>query len=137
MQSEPIPRKAIISPNKLKAEGAIEERKLLLGWLLDTRHLLISLPDDKLKAWSKDIKSLLGTKQATHPLLDKLVGRLNHVGYIIPTARHFLSRIRKLKTKAKFKRQVSIPALVLANLELWLTFLSSANRGISMNLLTY
>jgi len=137
MQPEPIPRKAIISTNKLKAEGAIEERKLLLGWLFDTRRLLISLPDDKLQAWSTDIKHLLGTKQATHPQLDKLVGRLNHVGYIIPTARHFLSRIRKLKTKAKFKRQVSIPSLVLADFELWLTFLSSANKGISMNLLTY
>lgn len=137
MKSEPIPRKAIISANKLKAEGALEETKLLLGWLLDTRRLQISLPNDKFKAWSDNINDLLATKQATHPLLDKLVGRLNHVGYIIPTARHFLSRIRRLKRKAKFKRKVSIPALVLADLELWLLLLSSANEGISMNLVTY
>ncbi len=137
MTHEPIPRNEIISASKLKAEGAIEECKLLLDWLLDTRRLLISLLNDKFTAWSNDIMALLTSKQASHPILDKLVGRLNHVGYIIPTARHFLSRIRQLKTKAKFQRQVVIPALVRVDLKLWLTFLTSANKGISMNLLTW
>ena len=54
-KNEPIPRKDIIFFDKLIAEGAIEEQKILLGWLYDTRCLIISLPLDKCSNWSKDI----------------------------------------------------------------------------------
>ena len=136
-KNEPIPRKDIIAFNKLIAEGAIEEQKILLGWLYDTRRLLISLPLDKWQNWSKDLLDLIENKQTSFHDLDTLIGRLNHVGYIIPTARHFLSRIRNLKYKAKFKRQVIIPGLVIKDLILWLSFLESAKNGISMNILSY
>ena len=135
--NEPIPRSALPSLNKLLAEGRIEEVKMLLGWLYDTRRLLISLPDDKYINWSNDIATMRKEKQTSYSDLDTLIGRLNHVGYVIPSARHFLSRIRQLKTKARFRRQVSIPALVLADLDLWIDFLQTAHNGISMNLLTY
>ena len=69
--------------------------------------------------------------------LKTIIGRLNHVGYILPTARHFLSRLRKLQSAAHFKRQIHITKLVLKYLDLWKTFLHTANKGISMNLLTY
>ena len=135
--NEPIPRDDAVAEAKLLAEGGIEEVKTLLGWVFDSRRLLISLPDDKCHSWTADILDILISSEATYQELDTIIGRLNHVGYIIPTARHFLSRIRKLKMKAKFKRKVSIPAQVHADFNLWCGFLKKANKGMSMNLLTY
>jgi len=43
----------------MKAEGAAEERKICLGWMLDTRRLLVSLPDHKTKGWISQIDSIL------------------------------------------------------------------------------
>jgi hypothetical protein len=45
--SDPIPRKDIISMKKYKAEERMEETKVVLGWLLNTCTLTISLPSDK------------------------------------------------------------------------------------------
>ena len=75
--------------------------------------------------------------ETTASELKTIIGRLNHVGYILPTARHFLIRLCKLQSAARFKRQIHIPKLVLKDLELWKTFLHTANKGISMNLLKY
>ena len=135
--NEPIPRDNVVAAAKLTAEGRLEEVKTLLGWVFDTRRLLISLPVDKLNCWTSDILDIIIASEATYKQLDTIIGRLNHVGYIIPTARHFLSRIRNLKSKARFERTTHIPQLVKADLYLWLDFLKQANKGISMNLLTY
>ena len=134
---EHVLRKPPISIIKLRAEGRLEETKTLMGWLYDTRRLRISIPSNKFKAWSKQLRDLIERKQTSHSELDTLIGRLNHAAYVIPTARHFMSHIRSLKTKAKYKQTVAIPRLVIADLTLWLDFLISAHSGISMNLLTY
>jgi hypothetical protein len=55
LNSDVIPRKDIISLKKFEAEGRLEEVKKILGWIINTRSLSISLPDDKFKAWSSDI----------------------------------------------------------------------------------
>ena len=52
MQSEKIPRDNIIAKDKMIAEGSAEERKICLGWMLDTRRLLVSLPNHKTIAWT-------------------------------------------------------------------------------------
>jgi hypothetical protein len=44
-----IPRKHIISMKKFQAEGQLEEEKKVLGWILNTRSLKLSLPIDKLR----------------------------------------------------------------------------------------
>jgi hypothetical protein len=44
---DPIPRDPIISRKKLLAEGKMDECKVVLGWYIHTRSLLISLPIDK------------------------------------------------------------------------------------------
>ena len=134
---EHLLRNLAISASKLQAEGRLEELKTLLGWLYNTRKLLISLPTNKFIAWSKDIRQIIKSKQSTFKELETLVGRCNHAAYVIPTARHFLSRIRALKTSSRFRRITSIPKHVITDLQLWLDFLKSAHNGISMNLLTY
>ena len=65
-----------------------------------------------------------------------VVGRLNHVAFIIPSARHFMSRLRELELRSKNRRTVQLPDDVASDLRLWLRFLDRAAGGISMNLLS-
>ena len=54
-ENEPLPRTALINKRKLAAEGRLDERKIVLGWMLDTRRLTISLPEHKFLAWTSQI----------------------------------------------------------------------------------
>lgn len=49
----------------------------LLGWRINTRRLLISLPADKHITWSGSIDDLLVRGSARESELETLVGRLN------------------------------------------------------------
>jgi hypothetical protein len=49
-KNEPIPRETMAAMAKLFAEAGMEETKIMLGWLLNLRTLIISLPDNKAKA---------------------------------------------------------------------------------------
>jgi hypothetical protein len=83
----PITREVLLSMVKLMGEGRFQKTKTVLGWTLYTRQLLVSLSSDKFSLWSSDIRrhiirgSLVATK------LETLVGRLEHVGYLIPLMR--------------------------------------------------
>ena len=134
--AEPVKRDDPLTLNKLLSEGALEEIKILLGCLFDTRHLLIALSNHKFTCWPNELQAIITSMTCTYHDLDSLICRLNYVGYIIPTARHFLSRLRHLLQKSKFKRLIRIPRLVIADLNLWHDFLLQANKGISLNLLT-
>ena len=52
-------REATLSLKKFLAEATPDELKLVLGWVLDARRLLVSLPDDKFHEWVQAIDSLL------------------------------------------------------------------------------
>ena len=43
-ESDPIPRNDIITMKKLIAVEKLEESKTVLGWIINTRNLMISLP---------------------------------------------------------------------------------------------
>ena len=86
---------------KLQAEGQMEEIKTVLGWTLDTRHLLISLPESKVTAWKSNIMTMIAHASATTKELDTMLGQLNQVGFIIPMMRHFLNCLHKLQSKAE------------------------------------
>ena len=64
-EDEPLPRKTLINKTKLATEGKLEERKIVLGFLLDTRRLEISLPDHKFIAWTKQIQDIVHTGKTT------------------------------------------------------------------------
>ena len=136
-KDDPIPRLNLVSLSKLTAEAALEETKILLGWKLDTRTLLISLPSDKHVAWSASITNILNKGTTFFDELESLIGRLGHVTLILPYAKHFMSRIRTLLYQAKHKRRVKIPTEVREDLLFHLKILDLANKGMSMNLLTY
>jgi hypothetical protein len=133
---EPVPRRPILSIPKLIAEGRPEEIQIVLGWRLNTRLLEISLPDDKFLAWSADVRKLREEGNCLTKELETLVGRLNHTAYIIPNARHFMSRIRQgLEPGMGGRRKRKVGAEAQEDLLLWEGFLSQANRGVPMNLL--
>jgi hypothetical protein len=136
---EPVPRRPILSLPKLVAEGRPEEVRTVLGWKLDTRRLEIALPNDKYVAWLADINSVRKSGICSHAALETLVGRLNHTAYVLPNARHFLSRIRATLGRASggnvSRRNLTISSEALNDLALWEEFLADVHTGVSMNLL--
>ena len=56
---EPVPRDEAAAVSKLISEGGLEETKQMLGWLYNTRCLLISLPDSKTFAWIDSITNMI------------------------------------------------------------------------------
>ena len=91
--SEPVPRRPILSPEKLAAEGAPAEIQQVLGWTIDTRRLTVSLPKSKYDIWLHDIQRVQKARRASTDLLATIEGRLNHTASILPMARHFLTRL--------------------------------------------
>jgi hypothetical protein len=59
---EPIDRNDFLSIVKLLAEGTPAEIQVVLGWILDTRRLLVLLPLDKFEEWTNDIDEILKNK---------------------------------------------------------------------------
>ncbi len=78
---------------------------------------------------------LLTTGHSTAKELEIFVSWLNHTAYILPTARHFLSTIRRGLLQRTGKRTRSIDPEAHKDLILCERSLSQAHRGVSMNLL--
>jgi hypothetical protein len=134
---EPVNRREIVSAPKLEAEGGPAEEQVVLGWILQTRTLLIILPSDKFGAWSSDLRIIVANGAGTYGDLESTLGRLNHVAYIIPLARHFLGKLRfRLRNRRHKRQQVTLNREEVADLDLWILFLAKAHEGISMNRVT-
>ena len=135
---EPLPRTPFLKKSKVIAEGALEERKTILGWHFDTRRLVVALPGDKHKAWSSTIKNILNKGTSNQKEIETMIGRQTHASTLIPMARHFICRIRYAFGKMRYPNQeYRLRKHVLEDLELALQILDVAAKGISMNLLTF
>jgi len=134
---EPVPRKPLLGTDKLEAEGRSSEIQIVLGWEIRTRTLEVRLPHDKYSAWISDVQAVRGAKSVLQSELESLVGRLNHAASIIPLSRHFLNEIRAKSSIAPRNRsqRIRLTREEKTDLELWESFLTTANRGISINLL--
>jgi hypothetical protein len=129
--SEPIQRRSLLSDVILIAEGTPEEIQAVLGWSIDTRRLLLSLPTNKFDAWMLDIKQISSAGKTTFGNLDTTVGRLNHAAYVIPLARHFLNRLRSRLLFRKPKTQeITLSRHESKDLALWRHFLIMAHDGL-------
>ena len=102
--SYPLPRDDIIEDEKNIAEGGPEETKICLGWLLNTRKLMISLPLHKAKAWDSQITEAISKKSINLKTLESIIGRLENIAQIFPMLGHFLNNIRFLQSKAIDKK---------------------------------
>ena len=135
---EPIKRPNAPSLRKLEAEGMLREVITFLGWKIDTRAFTISLPEDKWINWRNEITMCLTRPHVTPEVLASLVGRLNHVCFVIPDARHFMNHLQKMKQVAEDRgRSIQISLGAKKDLQLWLQFLEYAASGISINLVVF
>jgi hypothetical protein len=64
----------------------------VLGWMIDTHSLMIKLPA-KYEAWIESGVVKSRPNKLTESI-DSLGAELNHVAFLIPLARHFLTRLR-------------------------------------------
>ena len=131
---EPLPRRPNLSQSKLQAEGTPGERQDVLGWTLDSRALLVSLPHDKYLAWDLNLRAMLASKQTTFAELESTVGRLNHAAHVIPLARHFLNGLRShLQPRRHPTKVIRLHAEDCRLIRLWRELLKKSTEGISMN----
>jgi hypothetical protein len=135
---EPIPREEMEAINKLVAEATPEEMKVILGWLMDFNKLVISLPDNKYLAWSESIQVILIKGAARAKELETLIGRMGHLGVVIPFVYHFLSRLREWHHRSRNKRfPTTLSTDCRLDLALMLEFLHKAREGIDMNIISF
>ena len=137
-EKDPIKRDDNISSKKLKGEGQPSEIKTMLGWIINTRKMKVYLPKDKALAWSKDISNILKTNRVAHKELESTIGRLNHIGYILPTGRYFLNRLRHLLQRCEKYGRQQLQAWETSDLKLWLKMIDkTAKQGVSTDNLTF
>ncbi len=94
---EPLPHDDIKAQQKLIAEAGLTEIKTFLGWLLDYYRMTIAFPDNKFHAYSIAISEMMKRGWTSKGELETNIGQWVHLGQIVPTVHHFLSRLRFLK----------------------------------------
>ena len=136
-QVEPIPRRPLLSPDKLEAEGRSSERQIVLGWEIQTRSFQVHQPYDKYTTWRSDMVEVIAKGAASQEATESMIGRLNHASYVIPLSCHFLNELRRkcLSTPRNQRQTIRFTKEELADLSLWLLFLDISHQGMSINLL--
>jgi hypothetical protein len=129
--NEPIPREKMVAEDKLKAEGGLSEMKTILGWLFNFRTLTVSLPKHKYIAWLNDLRQMIRSQRTTNKQLESTIGRLGHIGYIIPWVYHYLSRLRTLLSRAGKMRSIKIDEICVKDLELMQSILDKAKKAFT------
>ena len=106
--------------------------------MIDTRRFLISLPTDKVTAWTADINNFLLCKGRRVKLrtLETMVGPLQHVANIMVQGNQFLGRLRSAVLRADKFKGTRLSSEETKDLVLWKDFLAVAHTGIDLNLLT-
>ena len=137
---EPVPRKETLSLPKLKAEGTPSEMMIVLGWWLDTRRLLLRLPNDKFVAYSKEVEEILDAGKINGKDLEHIIGVFVHTSYAVPLSRHFLDnfrfRLQHLKKINPHQAQC-LNRQEICDFVLWKKILAKAHEGVSLNGLTF
>jgi len=140
---EKIKREDCLSLGKLQEEGFLSETPTILGWVINTRLLTISLPNKKYDSWNRDLLEVIKSKKISYKNLEQLLGRLNHAATACSLMRYYLNRLRNTLTNWQVtghtktvKRYLSSP--VLEDLKLWQrSFLPKIKVGMSLNLTSF
>lgn len=131
--SDEIPHKDIFSLKKFQANACLGEIKTLLGREINTRYLMISLPENKYIKRTRSIISLLLSTRVSLTQLKSFIGRLNHVTNIISILRHFIGRLCHALLRCSRRKWATLQICEKSDLHLCLSFLDEAKKGISMN----
>ena len=127
----------MVAEDNLAAEGGLAETKIILGWFFNFRTLTVSLPAHKYIAWSHDIKQMIDSQRTTKKQLESTIGRLGHIGLVIPWVYHFLSRLLSLLLCYGSRCLIKISDNCVSDLILMQAVLEKAKYGIDMNLLAF
>jgi hypothetical protein len=92
--------------------------------------LAVSLPEHKHIAWSGEIQSMIDCRKTTKKALESTIGRLGHVGFVIPWVFHFPSRLRTLLQRAQNRQTIALNKECKDDLVLMLKLLKKAKRQI-------
>jgi hypothetical protein len=82
----------MLEGEKTNVLGRPQDIKLVLGWVVDTRRLLASLPPEKYAAWTSELETAIAAKGTNKKSLEKLLGRLSQAATVIPLACFYLGR---------------------------------------------
>jgi hypothetical protein len=135
--NELIPHKEMDPHNKLEMEARLEECNTILGWLVDTHCLLLSLPNNKFVAWTAIIKEVIAQGTTTTKEMESIIGHLGHLGMAIYFFYHFLSRLRNLQERAKSRRSININKECCNSLQFMIGVIKRAHDGINLKILIY
>ena len=132
-----LPREEMEARNKLEAEAAAEESKMILRWHWDFHRLSLSLPTNKYITWSRDVREIINQGTTRAKELEHNIGRFTHLGVVIPPVHHFMSRLRELHVRSKNRRSIKIEKDTEEDLRLMLRFLTTAHEGIDLNYIAF
>ena len=122
-EEEPIHRDWPVSVRKLLGDGKLEHKKTNLGWTIDAHSFRIHLEQKKYEAWLTEIDEVLDKGTVTGKQMECLIGKLNHVGFIIPSGRYFLPRLRYRQKMTEKYGRTSLHQWDINDLILWQIFL--------------
>ena len=128
-QKEPVPRDEMIYPSKAKSEGALEEIKVVLGWLYNTHAFWLILPEPKFTSWTNTIQDILSKDKKKAKNLETLMGRLNCTASIVPLARHFLEGIRSFHSKMNAFAWYRLRPNIREDLKLHMSILQKSHKA--------
>ena len=118
----------------MDGEGRSAEQKPVLGWLLHTKRFRILLPVEKAMDWMSQIDVTLKRGTKNEVKMNSTVGRLSHVGYIIPQGRYFLNILRYRLRMCKQYGPQKLKLWNIQDLELWKKLLIiTSQEGIHLN----
>ena len=103
-------------------------RMTLLGLELDTGHLTIALPENKVQALEATLRQLRQRQKCRKRELQSLVGRLVHAARCVPAGRAFSRRLLELAGSAGGPLHwVRLTAAARADMQWWTAFLPTWN----------
>ena len=136
---EPLPRDGLLAVDKTMAEGTPSETNTTLGWVIDTRRLLLSLPEKKRLDWTRDITQILEKADCNRRIqcgeLETLVGRLERIASILQEGKHFLNRLHAAEMRARRHGSTRLTVECRRNLTLWIALVLKAGQGVDINTL--
>ncbi len=105
-----------------------------LGMELDTRSMVVRLPEERLKALKRMLREWRGMKSCTRRELESIVGHLRFASRAVRPGRAFMRRLVDLGTTVKQRdRRVRLNLSARADLEWWWQFGLQWN-GVTMML---
>jgi hypothetical protein len=123
---------------KLLAEGTPAESFVILGWKIDTRRGLVSLPEHKFLAWDAELQDVI--KSSSKPIklkqLERVQGRDVNVATIVHGASHFLNQTYQAIARAREHRFARFTADEILDLHMKRHFLRAAFNGVDINAMT-